>query len=45
MHSSDHLVKDAQEVGIRDVISKLEGPAMLLATIESIASEPRGQTK
>jgi DNA-binding NarL/FixJ family response regulator len=21
MHSSDHLVKDAQEVGIRDVIS------------------------
>jgi DNA-binding NarL/FixJ family response regulator len=44
-HSSDHLVKDAQEVGIRDVISKLEGPAMLLATIESIASKPRGQTK
>ena len=45
MHSSDHLVKDAQEVGIRDVISKLEGPAMLLATIESIASKPRAQTK
>ncbi len=45
MHSSDRLVKDAQEVGIRDVISKLEGPAMLLATIESIASKPRSQTK
>ena len=45
MHSSDHLVKDAQEVGIRDVISKLEGPAMLLATIESIAGKPRGQTE
>jgi DNA-binding NarL/FixJ family response regulator len=44
MHSSDHLVKYAQEVGIRDVISKLEGPALLLATIESIASKPRGQT-
>jgi len=45
MHSSDHLVKDAQEVGIRDVISKLEGPATFLATIESIASKPRGPTK
>jgi DNA-binding NarL/FixJ family response regulator len=45
MHSSDHLVKDAQEVGIRDVISKLEGPATLLATIESIASKSHGQTK
>ena len=45
MHSSDHLVKDAQEVGIRDIISKSEGPATLLATIESIAGKPRGQTE
>jgi DNA-binding NarL/FixJ family response regulator len=45
VHSSDHLVKDAQEVGIPGVISKLEEPATLLATIENIASNRRGQTK
>src|ERR1700687_1591742 len=31
MHVSQHLVKDAQSAGIRDVISKLDGPVNLLA--------------
>jgi DNA-binding NarL/FixJ family response regulator len=40
MHASEHLVKDAQRAGIRDVISKLDGPATLLASVESIARKP-----
>jgi DNA-binding NarL/FixJ family response regulator len=45
MHPSEHLVKDAKKVGIRDVISKLDGPATLLASIESIAKKPPDQTE
>jgi DNA-binding NarL/FixJ family response regulator len=45
MHPSEHLVKDAKNVGIRDVISKLDGPATLFASIESITKKPQDQTE
>jgi DNA-binding NarL/FixJ family response regulator len=40
MHASEHLLKDAQRAGIRDVVSKLDGPATLMASVESIVQEP-----
>ena len=36
MHASEHLVKDAQNAGIKDVVSKSDGPANLLASLENI---------
>lgn len=36
MHANPHLVKDAQNAGIRKVISKLDAPAKLLDSLESI---------
>jgi DNA-binding NarL/FixJ family response regulator len=44
MHASEHLAKDAQN-GIREVISKMDGPANLLASVENIAQKPRDQTE
>ena len=43
MHASEHLVKDAQSAGIRDVISKLDGPANLLASVENITQKSSDQ--
>lgn len=40
MHASEHLMKDARNAGIRDVISKLDGPANLLASLENIVERP-----
>jgi DNA-binding NarL/FixJ family response regulator len=45
MHASEHLVKDARDAGIKEVISKLDGPATLLASVESIAQKPRDPTQ
>jgi DNA-binding IscR family transcriptional regulator len=45
MHPSEHLVKDAKDIGIRDVISKLDGPATLFASVESIAKNSNDQTE
>jgi DNA-binding NarL/FixJ family response regulator len=43
MHASEHLVKDAQSAGISDVVSKLDGPANLLASVESITQKSSDQ--
>ena len=40
MHASEHLVKDAQRAGIKHVVSKLDGPATLMAYVESIVRKP-----
>jgi DNA-binding NarL/FixJ family response regulator len=45
MHPSEHLVKDAKNVGIRDVVSKLDGLAALFASVESIAKKPHDQAE
>ena len=45
MHSTEHLVKDAQRAGIKDIVSKLEGPARLMASVESIVPKPDRQRK
>lgn len=45
MHASEHLAKEAQNAGIREVISKMDGPANLLASVENIAQKPRDQTE
>jgi hypothetical protein len=42
-HAPEHLVKDAQRVGIKDVVSKLDGPAKLMASVESIVPKPDHQ--
>jgi DNA-binding NarL/FixJ family response regulator len=36
MHASQYLMKDAFSAGVTAVISKLEGPTKLLASLESI---------
>ena len=45
MHASEHLMKDARNAGIKDVISKLDGPATLLASVERITQKPRDGTE
>ncbi len=45
MHASEHLVKDAQNAGIKDVVSKSDGPANLLASLENILKNSRNETK
>ena len=40
MHASEHLVKDAQRAGIKDVVSKLDGAATLMASVESVLPKP-----
>jgi len=44
MHASEHLVKDAQNAGIKDVVSKADGPAKLLASLEKIVKNPGSET-
>jgi DNA-binding NarL/FixJ family response regulator len=39
MHASEFLVQDAQRVGIKAVVSKLDGPATLMASVESLIRE------
>jgi two-component system, NarL family, invasion response regulator UvrY len=41
MHAGQHLVKEAYRAGIKDVVSKLDGPAKLLASVESIVERSR----
>ena len=40
MHASEHLVKDAQRAGIKEVVSKLDGAATLMASVESVLPKP-----
>jgi DNA-binding NarL/FixJ family response regulator len=44
MHASEHLMKDAQNAGIKDVISKSDGPAKLLTSLENIVKNPGSET-
>jgi DNA-binding NarL/FixJ family response regulator len=44
MHASEHLMKDAQNAGIKDVISKSDGPARLLTSLENIVKNPGSET-
>ncbi len=44
MHASEHLTNDARSAGIKYVISKLDGAAILLDSVESIVERPRGKT-
>jgi DNA-binding NarL/FixJ family response regulator len=43
MHATEHLVKDAHRAGIKDVVSKLDGPATLMASVERVVSKPDQQ--
>ncbi len=45
MHASDFLEPDARRAGIKAVISKLDGPATLMASVESITRKSGNQTK
>lgn len=36
MHAGEFLEQEAQRAGIRAIISKLDGPATLMASVESI---------
>lgn len=40
MHASEYLAQDAQRAGIKDVVSKLDGPAKLMASVENFVPKP-----
>jgi DNA-binding NarL/FixJ family response regulator len=45
MHASEFLEQDAQRAGIKAVISKLDGPATLIASVESITRKSGTETE
>jgi DNA-binding NarL/FixJ family response regulator len=45
MHASEFLVQDAQRAGIKAVVSKLDGPATLMASVESLIRERTNETE
>jgi DNA-binding NarL/FixJ family response regulator len=45
MHASEFLMQDAQRVGIKAVVSKLAGPAALMASVESITRKSRHENE
>ena len=45
VHASEFLEQDAQRAGIKAVISKLDGPATLMASIESITRKSGNETE
>ena len=45
MHAGQHLVNEAHSAGIRDVVSKLDGPAKLLASVENIVESSRNDAE
>ena len=45
MHASEFLMQDAQRAGIKAVISKLDGPATLMASVESITRKSGNETE
>ena len=45
MHAGQHLVNEAHSAGIRDVVSKTDGPAKLLASVESIVGRSRNDAE
>jgi DNA-binding NarL/FixJ family response regulator len=42
-HTTEHIMKDAERAGIKQVVSKLDGPATLMASVESIIPKPDHQ--
>ena len=44
MHATEHLMNDARSAGIKHVISKLDGAATLLDSVEGIVERPREKT-
>jgi len=44
MHATEHLMNDARRAGIKRVISKLDGAATLLDSVEGIVGRPREKT-
>jgi DNA-binding NarL/FixJ family response regulator len=45
MHASQYLAKDARNAGVRDVVSKLDGAASLLASVRSIVNRTRREAE
>lgn len=44
-HTAEHIMRDAERAGIKEVVSKLDGPATLIASVESIVKKPDDQTE
>jgi DNA-binding NarL/FixJ family response regulator len=45
MHASEFLIEDARRAGIKSIVSKSDGPATLVAAVESIAGKPGSETE
>ena len=45
LHASQYLVRDAQNAGIRHVISKSDGPVKLLTVLERMIERSRGEAE
>jgi len=45
LHASEDLMKDAQEAGFKHIVSKLDGAAGLIASLENMAKGPEGEAE
>ena len=45
LHASEDLMKDAQEAGFKHIVSKLDGAAGLIASLENMAKGPESEAE
>src|SRR5579862_2661549 len=45
LHASEDLMKDAQEAGFKHIVSKRDGAAGLIASLENMAKGPEGEAE